>query len=82
MVGVPDSFIVDINGQLYRRIKCDITFIPPKDHNGGAVGGATDNQHAEEQVGIENKTDRLRPRSTLKFPKIPTEAMLHSDFNL
>ena len=46
------------------------------------LGGATGNQHAEEQVGTENKTDRLRPRPTLKFPKLPTQATLHSDFQM
>ena len=76
---VPDSFIVEINRQQYRRNKCDITFSPPKDDD-GVVGGATGNQHAEEQVGTENKTDRLRP--TLKFPKLPTQATLHSDFKM
>ena len=58
VVGVPDSFIVEINGQQYRRNKHDITFSPPKGDD-SAVGGATGNQHAEEQVGTENKTDRL-----------------------
>ena len=58
VVGVPDSFIMEINSQQYRRNKCDITFSPPKG-NDGAVGGATGSQHAEEQVGTENKTDRL-----------------------
>ena len=82
MVGVPDSFVVEINGQQYRRNKHGITFSPPKDDDGGAVGGTSGNQHAEEQVGTENKTDRLRPRPTLKFPRIPTEETLHSDFNL
>ena len=58
---------------------CDITFSPPKG-NDSVVGGATGNQHAEEQVGTENKTDGLRPRPTLKFPKLPTQVILHSDF--
>ena len=30
VVGVPDSFVVEINGQQYRRDKHDITFSPPK----------------------------------------------------
>ena len=81
VVGVPASFVAEINGQQYLRNKRDITFSPPKG-NDGVVGGATGNQHAEEQVGTENKTDRLRPRPTLKFPKLPTEAMLHSDFQM
>ena len=38
--------------------KCDITFSPPKGDD-GAVGGAIGNQHAEEQVGTENKSDKL-----------------------
>ena len=69
VVGVPDSFVVEINGQQYRRNKCDITFSTAKgDYH--VVGGAKGSQHAEEQVGTENKTDWLRP--TLKFPKLPT----------
>ena len=63
VVGVPDPFVMEINGQQYRRNKCDITFSPPKGDD-GAFGGATGNQHDEEQVGNENKTDRLRPRPT------------------
>ena len=43
---------------------CDITFNPPKGDD-SVVGGATSNQHAEEQGGTENKTDRLRPRPIL-----------------
>ena len=45
LVGVPDSFVVEINGQQYRQNKCDITFSSPKG-NDGAVGGATGSQHA------------------------------------
>ena len=63
VVGGPDSFVVEINGQQYRRKKCDILLSPPKGDD-SVVGGATGNQHAEEQVGTENKTDRLRPRPT------------------
>ena len=77
VVGVPDSFLVVIIGQLYRRNKCDITFNPPKGDD-GVVVGATGNQHAEEQVG----TERLRPRPTFKFPKLSTQATLHSDFQM
>ena len=35
-----------------------ITFNSPRG-NDGAVGGATGSQHAEEQDGTENRTDRL-----------------------
>ena len=56
VVGVPDSFIVEINGQQYQQNKCDITFSPPRGDDGD-VGGTTGNQHAKEQE--ENRTDRL-----------------------
>ena len=68
VVGVPVSFIVEINGQQYGRNKCDITFSSPKGDD-SVVGGATGNQHAKEQVGTENKTDRLRPKTNSKVPK-------------
>ena len=51
MVGVPDSFIIEINGQQYCRNKRDVTFSPPKGDDGG-VEGATGSQHAEEQDGM------------------------------
>ena len=81
VVGVPDSFVIKINGQQYQRNKCDITFSPPRGDD-GAVGGTTVSQHAEEQDGTESRTDRLRPRPALKFPKFPMQAMLHSDFEM
>ena len=47
------------------------------------VVGATGSQHtAEEQDGTESRIYRLRLRPALKFPKIPTQAMLHSDFEM
>ena len=80
VVGVPDSFIVEINdGQQYQRNKCDITFSPPRGDDGD-VGSATGNQPAEEQE--ENRTDRSRPRPALKFSKLPMQATLHSDFEM
>ena len=80
VVGIPDSFVVEVNGQQYRQNKCDITFgVLVEDDNGAMdVGNA---QHAEEQDGTENKTDRLRPRPVLKLPRVPTQATLHSDFD-
>ena len=82
VVGVPDSFVIEINdGQQYPRNKRDITFSPPRG-NDGAVGGTTGSQHAKEQDGTESRTDRLQPRLALKFLKIPTQATLHSDFEM
>ena len=75
MVGVPDSFVIEINGQQYQRNKCDIIFSPPGGDDD--VVGATGSQHTEEQDGTENRTDRLQPRPALKFPKLPMQAMLH-----
>ena len=58
----------------------DITFSPLGGNDD--VVGATGSQHAEEQDGTENRTDRLQPRPALRFPKLPTQAMLHSDFEM
>ena len=58
MVGVPDSFIIKINGQQYQQNKCDITFSLSKG-NDGVVEGVTGSQHAKEQDGTENRTDRF-----------------------
>ena len=61
--------------------KCDITSSPHRGDD-SAVGGATGSQHAEEQDETENRTDRLQPRPALKFPKLPTEVTLHSNFHM
>ena len=55
VVGVPDSFIVKINGQQYQRNKCNLTFSPPRG-KGKGDDGVVD---AEEQNGTKNRTDRL-----------------------
>ena len=59
VVGVPDSFIIEINGQQHRQNKRDITFSPPRGEGDDDVVGATGSQHAEEQDGTENGIDRL-----------------------
>ena len=81
MVGVPYSFVIEINGQWYQQIKHDFSFSPSRGDDD--VIGATGSQHAaEEQDGTQNRTDRLRPRPALKFPKLPMQATLHSDFEM
>ena len=55
VVGVPDSFIVEINGQQYQQNKCGITFSLPRGDD-GVVEGATGSQHAGEQDGTKNRT--------------------------
>ena len=58
VVGVPDSFVIKINGQQYQRNKHDITFSPPRGNDD--LVGATGSQHAaEEQDGTKSRTDRL-----------------------
>ena len=47
VVGVPDSFVIEINGQQYQRNKHDVTFSPPRGDDSD-VGGATGNQHTKE----------------------------------
>ena len=72
VVGIPDSFIIEINSQQYRRNKHDLTFSPPR---GEGDGGVVD---AEEQDETENRTDKLQPRPALKFPKLPMQATLQT----
>ena len=55
VVGVPDSFIFEINGQQYQQNKHDLTFSPPRG-DGEGDDGVVD---AQEQDGTKNKTDRL-----------------------
>ena len=73
--------MVNSTNEINMIYKCNITFSPLRGDD-SVVEGATGNQHAEEEDGTENRTDRLQPRPALKFPKLPIQATLHSDFKM
>ena len=71
MVGVPDSYVVEVDGGRYHHNKCDLTLSPPGDNN-----DESDNDHADHDVPMATAVmPTLHPRPQLKFPKLSVQAM-------
>ena len=65
VIGVPDSYVVEVDGHRYRRNKHDLTLNPPNDDE-------SDNHHDNHDVPMATGVmSTLHPRPQLKFPKLP-----------
>ena len=83
VIGVPNSFVVDVDGHKYRQNKRDITLIPPKSSDSDSnESGGDDHQdeHTQPMRDVVKPTLCLRP--TIKFPRLPVQAMSQKDFQL
>ena len=80
VIGVPDSYVVEVDGHRYCHNKCDLTLSPPDNNDDESD---SDNHHADQNVPIATAVmPTLRPRLQLKFPKLPVQATQQKDFNL
>ena len=70
VIGVPDSYVVKVDGCRYCCNKCDLTLSPPDDNNDKS-DIHSDNQDVPMATGV---MPTLRPRPQLKFPKLPVQA--------
>ena len=83
MIGVPDSYIVEVDGQRYCHNKCDLTLSPLDANNDDDDESNSDNHHANHDVPMATAVmPTLCPRPQLKFPKLPVQATQQKDFNL
>ena len=81
MVGVPDSYVVEVDGHKYHCNKRDLTLSPPHANNNDESD--SDNHHADHDVPMATEVmPTLCPRPQLKFPKLPVQATQQKDFNL
>ena len=81
VVGVPDSYIVEVDGHRYHRNKCVLILSPPDANNDDESD--SDNHHADHDVPMATVVmPTLHPRPQLKFPKLPVQATQQKDFNL
>ena len=78
VIGVPDSYVVEVDGCRYRHNKCDLTLSPPDNNN-----NESDSHPDDHDVPMATAVmPTLHPRHQLKFPKPPIQATQQKDFNL
>ena len=83
VIGVPDSYIVEVDGRRYCRNKWDLTLSPPGANNNDDDESDSDNHQADHNVPMSRvMMPTLHPRPHLKFPKLPAHATQQKDFNL
>ena len=76
VLGVPDSYVVEVDGHRYHCNKCDLTLSPPDDNNDKS-DSHHDDQDMPKATGV---MPTLHPRHQLKFPKLPVQATQQKDF--
>ena len=75
--GVPDSYVVEVDGRRYHHNKQDLTLRPPdKD---GESDSHPDTHSVPMATGV---MPTLHPRTQLKFPKLPVQATEQRDFSI
>ena len=83
VIGVPDSYVVEVDGDRYCHNKCDLILSPPGAKNNDEDESDSDNHHADQNVPMATAVmPTLRPRPQLKFPKLPVQATQRKDFDL
>ena len=82
VIGVPDLYVVEVDGHRYRR-KCDLTLSPPGANNNSDDRSDSDSHHADQNVPMATAVmPTLHPGPQLKFPKLPVQATQQKDFDL
>ena len=77
VIGVPDSYVVEVDERRYHRNKCDLTSRHPDDD--GESDSHSDGHDVPMATGV---MPTLHPRPQLKFPKLPVQATQQIDFNI
>ena len=78
VIGVPDSYVVEVDGCRYCHNKHDLTLSPPDDNNDKS-DGHPDDHDVPVATGV---MSTLCPRPQLKFLKLPVQATQQKDFDL
>ena len=77
VIGVLDSYIVEVDGWRYCHTKRDLT--PNKPSDSGDNDSYSDTNDEPMATGV---MPTLHPRPQLKFPQIPVQATEQQDFNI
>ena len=76
VIGIPDSYVVEVSGCRYRRNKHDLTLSPPSEDE-------SDSHCDDQEVPMATAViPTLHPRPQVKFSKLPVQATEQKDFNL
>ena len=60
VIGVPDSYVIDMDGHHYRLSKRDLTLVPP----------STGNEESDESDGDSHQDDQEQPMRTVVRPTL------------
>ena len=83
MIGVPDLYVMEVDGCRYHHNKCDLTLSPPGTNNNNDNESDSDNRHADQSVPMATAVmPTIHPRPQLKYPKLPVQATQQKDFYL
>ena len=83
VIGVPDSYVIDVDGHHYRQNKRDLTLVLPSTgnkENDESDGDSHQDNWEQPMRAVVRPT--LHPRQTLKFPRLPVQVMQQKDFKL
>ena len=83
VIGVPDSYVIDVDGHKYWRNKRDLTLDLPKANNVESEESDSDSHHNDQNHPMKDIVrPTLHPRPTIKFPRLPVQGTRHKDFQL
>ena len=75
VTGVPDSYVVEVDGHRYCHNKHDLTLSPPGASNNDDDESESDNRQADHNVPMAKAVmPTLHPKPQLNFPKLPVQA--------
>ena len=83
VIGVPDSYVIDVDGHQYCRNKRDLTLVPPSTRNEESDKSDSDSHQDDwEQPMRATVRPTLCPRQTLKFSTLPVQVTEQKGFKL
>ena len=83
VTGVPDLYVVEVDGHRYHCNKHELTLSPPGANNNDDEKSDSDNHQTDHDVPMATAVmPTLCPRPQLKFPKLPVQPTQQKDFNL
>ena len=83
VIGVPNSYVIEVDGHHYRWNKRDLTLVPPSTRNEESDESDGDSCHNDwEQSMRAVVRPTLCLRQTPKFPRLPVQATQQKDFKL
>ena len=80
VIGVPDPYVLEVEGHRYCHDKYDLTLVPPSDDNNESESDSHQTDHIVPMARTVMPT--LCPRPQLKFPTLPVQATQQKDLNL